>query len=149
MDRKVKRILFVTDDWSETTIRHTKPTLEQGDFFYTTNWLRFEFVFIRSLDEYQGTSHDAALIDYGLIGEGKGKEGRENIRILKDIYHACDQRLVWVGGLGDLVQDDIEEQFGNRTWMQGHPCCTTGTDEILGTLYYIFKSEAPLRETSP
>lgn len=141
INKKLKKIMFITDDYDDETWEMNKEGCEHGEYFNPSskyaNWLTFDFhrtedFNLKGLDKF-----DAILIDYGLVGN----DG--NMRLLERLYKK-GVPLAWTGGLGGgWVRDDLKNKFPDFLFAQGMLSASIGRDETLVLLYEVFKDEKP------
>lgn len=142
MNKTKKKILFISDDFGESSWDLTKEFCEHGDYFYSaeSNWLEFEFHLIEDFDKLTHERYDAILVDYGLINDVK------NVRVLERLYKDGIP-IAWVGGLDSWYNEDAKEQFPDFPLLHNLPTSCTGCDDILVLLYEIFRDSREMEES--
>lgn len=139
MNKTTKRILFITDDYSDENWDDLKEECEIGEYFSTLhcnekNWLQFKFEKVDHFNLIGMGKYDAILIDYGLVG------GEANLKIIEKLYKR-GMLLGWIGGLGDYVKEDVKIMFPDHLFAHTFECAGLEDYEILWLLYKLFGDE--------
>ncbi|MCK4545371.1 hypothetical protein KAU43_07520 [candidate division WOR-3 bacterium] len=139
MNKTTKRILLITDDYSDEQFDDLKEECENGEHFSTLhcnekNWLKFKFEKVDHFNKIGMEKYDAILIDYGLVGD------EANLKILARLYDRGIP-LAWIGGLVDFVKEDAKEKFPDFPFAHGIYSAGLEDYELLWVLYKLFEDE--------
>lgn len=137
MDKVLKKILLITDDYSDEQFEVLKEECEKGEYYSTLhlnekNWLTFEFEMVDHFNMIGMGEYDAILIDYGLVG------GEANLKRIENLYKRGIP-LGWIGGLVEFVKEDVKVMFPDYPFAHGFECAGLEEHEILWILYKIFE----------
>jgi hypothetical protein len=134
MKKKLKTVLFITDNWDESNFECVKYLCEPGNIYYNeeSNHFKFDFSFVKKFSQVPDKNFDVVLVDYGIM-----RSERCSTRVLEKFYERGSV-ILWSGGFGDVkdkYNDDAQKQFPEEKFLHHLQSCTTGHEEILFALY--------------
>ena len=142
-----KRVLFITDNYSEHSWKTFKKLFKNGNYYYDikSNWLKFDCEMIKDLEQARGIKkgeYDIILIDYGIIGDVKydtEKEIGNRIKIIEALYKKCAYLLLQGVLAKYYIENDINGYMDRFDILKKLKIVSFGTEDLIYDLYQIIK----------
>lgn len=137
MQKILKNILLISDDFKENDIAAFKKVVEPGNYYYEreANIFRFNIDILSTFRNINIDKYHAILIDYGFIG---GDEEEDAIELLKNA-RVNNIPLAWVGKFYNLYNSDAKKVFPKLKFLHNLPVSGTEVKDVLNLLYSLIE----------
>jgi len=133
MNKKLLKILYISDDFSDSSWKMYKENIFEGDYFYSeeSNTHNFDAELVKTISDglikTKSNKYDFVLVDYGLIGNER-----------KEFRKLINKEFVILTGALDrhYIKNDLENSPYDYPELD---IVSFNSDEVIGDLYHILR----------